>query len=255
MKLPASPGRHLHDAHVTEPALRAAQYVRVTLLRPRGASGSSPRASERCSARSCPGSTATSGESSSGTAQWHGAAWSPTLASPRARGRRPRTSRRRAAAGPRPSASMPLERLARRREEQRRVARLDHGDRPVHEVGGRERHGRQVAGLLDLERRLEGGGEVVATARHQQAVGVAQARRHLLHAVLHGERGRSSPAGTSSGQRGDQASRRPPRPPRTGPARRAGWCRSWSRPRRAHGRRASPARRARRAPAGCRRRW
>ena len=51
------------------------------------------------------------------------------------------------------------------------VPRLDHRDGAVAQVGGRERHRRQIARLLDLERDLERGGVVEAAPGDDETVG------------------------------------------------------------------------------------
>ena len=85
---------HTQQAVHAPGRLEARQRVSVTLRRPRGASGSRPRARHSARARSCPRATAVTGASHSGAAPARGSGASAEASSPRRRRARARASPR-----------------------------------------------------------------------------------------------------------------------------------------------------------------
>ena len=177
------------------------QRVSVTLRRPRGWSGSSPRARARATANICPGNDR------------------DHRRHPLRHPRRERKADARAAEDPRvvgdrEELRAPLLELggelgdvgedpAGGRHQQHREALVDHRHRPVQEVGGRVGLGDEVARLLHLQGHLEGGGVVEAAPHDGEVVGVAVALHLPLHPRVRGDR--------LLDQAGDGGELRPPR--------------------------------------------
>ncbi len=143
-------------------------------------------------AKSWPGTTATSGDSHSGTPAGRRRPDARAREDARVVGDRDelRAGARRAC---RMSAARSGEHAPRGRHDQRREAAVDHRDRPVQQVGGRVGLGDQVARLLHLERDLERGRVVEAAPDHHEVLGVAVAGDLLVERCVRLERRRDEP--------------------------------------------------------------
>ena len=159
--------------------LRQLYMVRVTFCSVRGWSGSIPLIAARCAANSCAGTmygigvyrssrpAGASGAGGSRSARPYSAAWGQSVT---IKVRACSALTRREDVGDRRPGD------ARGREGEYRKAALDHGDGTVHQVGGGESFGHDVAGFHQLQAELQRIGEIQSAphaegARHACAFG------------------------------------------------------------------------------------
>ena len=176
----------------------------MTLLSPRGGSGSSPRARASAQAKSWPGTTERSGERSGSASAGTGSVYSASLDLARRGAARDDGRARLADRAPLP-----------RHGRERRVGRGDRPDgeerverrhRAVREVGRRQRLGGDPAGLEQLERDLARRRELDAAADHEHAAGVGERQRERSAIA---RRARGSASSTSAACRIPSATRAP----------------------------------------------